>query len=68
MRVITLHQPYASLIAIEAKTIETRSWSVDYRGPPFGMRRRRSWNGGMRHSGRTGEDETGSRPCLKVAH
>lgn len=33
MRCLTLTQPYASLIAIGAKTIETRSWSTSYRGP-----------------------------------
>lgn len=32
MQAITLWQPYASLIALGAKTIETRSWSTDYRG------------------------------------
>ena len=33
MKVLTLHQPYASLIALGLKTIETRSWSTKYRGP-----------------------------------
>ncbi len=33
MRAITIHQPWASLVAIGAKTIETRSWSTKYRGP-----------------------------------
>lgn len=33
MRALTLHQPWASLIAVGAKTIETRSWSTKYRGP-----------------------------------
>ncbi len=33
MRCLTLTQPYASLIAVGAKTIETRSWSTRYRGP-----------------------------------
>lgn len=33
MRALTLHQPWASLIAIGEKTIETRSWSTQYRGP-----------------------------------
>ncbi len=31
--VLSLHQPWASLIAIGVKTIETRSWSTKYRGP-----------------------------------
>lgn len=33
MKALTVHQPYASLIAIGAKRIETRSWSTSYRGP-----------------------------------
>ena len=32
-RALTLHQPWASLIALGVKTIETRSWSTPYRGP-----------------------------------
>jgi hypothetical protein len=33
MKAITITQPWASLIAIGAKRIETRSWSTRYRGP-----------------------------------
>lgn len=33
MKVLTLHQPWASLIALGVKSIETRSWSTKYRGP-----------------------------------
>lgn len=33
MRILTLTQPWASLIAIGAKTLETRSWRTGYRGP-----------------------------------
>ena len=33
MKAITLHQPYATLIAIGAKRSETRSWPTRYRGP-----------------------------------
>lgn len=33
MKAITITQPWASLIAIGAKQIETRSWSTRYRGP-----------------------------------
>lgn len=33
IRCLSLHQPWASLIAIGAKRIETRSWSTSYRGP-----------------------------------
>lgn len=32
MKALTLHQPWASLVAIGAKRIETRSWSTSYRG------------------------------------
>lgn len=33
MRAISLHQPWATLIATGAKQYETRSWSTSYRGP-----------------------------------
>lgn len=33
MKTITLHQPWASLVAQGVKTIETRSWKTSYRGP-----------------------------------
>lgn len=33
MKALTLHQPWASLIALGVKTIETRSWATSYRGP-----------------------------------
>lgn len=33
MKTISLTQPWATLIAIGAKTIETRSWTTTYRGP-----------------------------------
>jgi hypothetical protein len=33
VKAITLHQPWASLVAVGAKTIETRSWSTRFRGP-----------------------------------
>jgi activating signal cointegrator 1 len=33
MHCISLWQPWATLIAIGAKKIETRSWHTDYRGP-----------------------------------
>lgn len=32
MTALTLHQPWATLMAIGAKSIETRSWSTPYRG------------------------------------
>lgn len=33
MKALTLWQPWATLIAIGAKSIETRSWGTSYRGP-----------------------------------
>lgn len=33
MKTLSLLQPWATLIAIGAKQIETRSWSTSYRGP-----------------------------------
>jgi activating signal cointegrator 1 len=33
MKALTLTQPWATLIAIGAKHIETRSWATSYRGP-----------------------------------
>ena len=33
MKALSLRQPYASFIAIGRKTIETRFWSTNYRGP-----------------------------------
>ena len=33
MKAITLTQPWATLVAIGAKRIETRSWNTNYRGP-----------------------------------
>jgi hypothetical protein len=33
MKAITIHQPWASLIAVGAKRFETRGWKTSYRGP-----------------------------------
>ena len=33
VKALTLHQPWASLCAIGAKRVETRSWPTQYRGP-----------------------------------
>lgn len=33
MKAISLHQPWASLIALGLKRVETRSWPTSYRGP-----------------------------------
>lgn len=33
MKALTLTQPWATLVAIRAKPVETRSWTTPYRGP-----------------------------------
>lgn len=33
MKLITLHQPWASLVALGIKKYETRHWETNYRGP-----------------------------------
>ena len=33
MKALPVTQPYATLVALGAKHIETRSWSTRYRGP-----------------------------------
>ena len=33
MKAVSLMQPWATLVALGAKQIETRSWSITYRGP-----------------------------------
>lgn len=33
MKALSLRQPYASFIAVGRKTIETRTWQTNYRGP-----------------------------------
>ncbi len=33
MKALTLTQPWATLVALGTKTLETRSWRTDYRGP-----------------------------------
>ena len=33
MKALTLTQPWATLVAMGAKRIETRSWTTNYRGP-----------------------------------
>jgi hypothetical protein len=43
VKVITLTQPWASLVACRTKTIETRSWSTNYRGP-LAIHAAKTWN------------------------
>lgn len=47
MKLITLWQPWASLMAIGAKRIETRGWSTDYRGL-LAIHAAQSWNNDSR--------------------
>lgn len=46
MKIITLHQPWASLMALGLKRYETRHWPTDYRGPLLIHAAKRSVNGG----------------------
>lgn len=46
LRGLSLIQPYATLIAIGAKRIETRSWSTDYRGL-VAIHASKTWNRGL---------------------
>jgi len=49
MKAITITQPWATLIAIGAKSIETRSWSTEHRGPlAIHSAKRLGWVGGMK--------------------
>lgn len=44
IRCISLWQPWASLVAVGAKTFETRSWPTDYRGP-LAIHAAKRWDG-----------------------
>ncbi len=43
MKCISLWQPWATLVVIGAKRIETRSWSTKYRGP-IAIHAAKNWN------------------------
>lgn len=46
MKAITLHQPWATLVSLGVKTIETRSWTTRYRGPlAIHAAKTDEWNG-----------------------
>lgn len=47
MKALSLWQPWATLIAIGAKRIETRHWSTSYRGP-IAIHAAKLWNGGLK--------------------
>lgn len=43
MKAVSLLQPWASLVAVGAKKIETRSWGTNYRGP-LAIHASKGWN------------------------
>ena len=45
LRVLSVRQPWASLIASGRKVIELRSWSTKYRGPVLIVSGRAPWRG-----------------------
>jgi len=47
VRCLSLWQPWASLIAVGQKKIETRHWSTSYRGP-LAIHAALKWNGELR--------------------
>ncbi len=52
-KALTLYQPWAQLVVLGIKTIETRSWSTSYRGPlaiHAGLRKPRGWCLGERRT------------------
>ena len=50
MKALTILQPYASLVAEQLKTIETRSWATKYRGPLAIHTGKSFYNGGINPS------------------
>lgn len=53
MKALSLWQPWASLVAVGAKTVETRSWSTDYRGP-LAIHSTQNWSREHRELANTG--------------
>lgn len=47
MKAISLWQPWATLVAVGAKRIETRGWPTRYRGP-LAIQAAKRWNGELR--------------------
>jgi activating signal cointegrator 1 len=62
MKTITLTQPWATLVAIGAKRIETRSWATRYRGPLAIHAAKGYGKGGMR----THKELCGTEPFCSV--
>jgi hypothetical protein len=49
MRVLSVRQPWASLIASGRKTLELRSWTTTYRGPVLILSGSGVWRGKTEH-------------------
>ncbi len=49
MKAISVKQPWASLIAIGLKSIETRTWATDYRGEILIVASKQPDNAAMKH-------------------
>jgi hypothetical protein len=74
MKALGLHQPFAALIRLGIKTIETRFWSTPYLGPVLICSTKGSWSGAeelletLRQSGHDVSDDVlddiGTMQCL----
>ncbi|MCK4783342.1 MAG: ASCH domain-containing protein [Desulfobacteraceae bacterium] len=51
MKALSIKQPYASLIAIGKKTIETRTWATNYRGKLLIVSSKKPVEKGIQYSG-----------------
>lgn len=63
MKAITLWQPHASLVAVRAKKIETRSWPTKYRGP-LAIHAAQKWNDELSSMLSLWEFQTGLSPLV----
>ena len=61
MKALSLWQPWATLMAIGAKRIETRSWEVMYRGP-VAIHAAKKWDGELMDIARSFPFESTLRP------
>jgi hypothetical protein len=65
VRGITLWQPYATLVAVGVKSIETRSWGTDFRGR-LAIHAAKRWNAAQMIACEQAEDEL--RPVLFLGY
>ena len=63
IKAITLWQPWASLVAVGAKKIETRSWGTKYRGP-LAIHAAKLWNQELESYLSSWEFQTGLAPLV----